>query len=337
MNPPNAKQCCFCSQPVTVHFSRTCDAPHCRFAMQQHLLRRQKTCRICGRPIAESCRTQVTCESSDCRIQYARFSRKTDDATLWCVVCNALLVHNRPGTQHCGDRECERVFANRLATERQEKKQRKNALIRESALAVRDRVAQQSANPTTVAELPVATVPHTQAKLTVPNPQRIAAFHQNLSRVIDAALDDSDSGVDATRSSADYHDEPSPKEDPVFRNCCRLCRGFCCEAGGTTAFISPILIRQLKDQAPELGREDLLALYMSYLPERSLENSCVYHGDRGCNLPRNMRSELCNRFLCGYLLSIRNTLADAAEDKLFVAAVSEIDIIQHEIIDVPAE
>ena len=36
--------------------------------------------------------------------------------------------------------------------------------------------------------------------------------------------------------------------------------------------------------------------------------SCVYHTDIGCSLPRNMRADTCNEFLCDTLIELDRLL-----------------------------
>jgi hypothetical protein len=41
-----------------------------------------------------------------------------------------------------------------------------------------------------------------------------------------------------------------------------------------------------------------MALYADAVPERSVERSCVFHGEQGCALPRELRSHTCNSYFC---------------------------------------
>jgi hypothetical protein len=43
------------------------------------------------------------------------------------------------------------------------------------------------------------------------------------------------------------------------------------------------------------------------LPAESVLDSCVYHSATGCSLPRELRSETCNRHLCGKLKNLQAT------------------------------
>ncbi len=43
---------------------------------------------------------------------------------------------------------------------------------------------------------------------------------------------------------------------------------------------------------------DAVEDYMGHVPERHVGRSCVYHGERGCSLPRTTRSDTCNVHAC---------------------------------------
>jgi hypothetical protein len=67
-----------------------------------------------------------------------------------------------------------------------------------------------------------------------------------------------------------------------------------------------------------LSAAELYALYESYLPDKHVELSCVYHGAHGCALPRAFRSNTCNRYLCGGLTQLSRTLHETGgEDAIF--------------------
>ncbi len=55
---------------------------------------------------------------------------------------------------------------------------------------------------------------------------------------------------------------------------------------------------------PDQKPRHVLAAYMEYVAEKSYEGSCVYHTEKGCSLPRNMRSNTCNNFLCDSLIEL---------------------------------
>ena len=99
--------------------------------------------------------------------------------------------------------------------------------------------------------------------------------------------------------------EPTPDEGPgdpsegrVLEKACAACRGHCCTLGGDTAWITPeTILRVLRDRR-ESRRGELLRRYAGHLPARSYPDSCVYHGETGCTLPRDLRAETCNDYYC---------------------------------------
>src|SRR5438093_1598470 len=86
---------------------------------------------------------------------------------------------------------------------------------------------------------------------------------------------------------------------------CPTCRGFCCALGGTRAFLDVDTIRNFMAEHPGITAEETLASFMAQLPRRSFQNSCVFHGETGCALPQEMRSDVCKKYYCGGLKEFR--------------------------------
>jgi len=91
---------------------------------------------------------------------------------------------------------------------------------------------------------------------------------------------------------------PRPAVQEFFGGACALCRGYCCRLAGDHAFFRAETAQRFHRDNPDMTQEQVIDHYMSYLPEQSLENSCVYHGERGCVLPRDIRPSICNDFFC---------------------------------------
>lgn len=112
----------------------------------------------------------------------------------------------------------------------------------------------------------------------------------------------------------------APVAEPVERVLqagCRACKGKCCETGGAHAYQTVDDLRRVLAARPEAGEGEIVALYLSHLPDRTVRGSCVFHGRRGCGLPRDLRSEMCNRWLCQPLLAYRDR-ATGGETAAFV-------------------
>lgn len=105
-------------------------------------------------------------------------------------------------------------------------------------------------------------------------------------------------------------DPAAAPPDPLLAHVCAACRGACCNAGGTTAFLDRETV------LAALGRLDaaeVRATYLGRLPARSVTGSCVFHGASGCGLPRELRAAICNRYECQGLGQARDARERGAE------------------------
>ena len=87
---------------------------------------------------------------------------------------------------------------------------------------------------------------------------------------------------------------------------CAACRGGCCTLGGDFAYIGASTLRRVMLQRPGATADDILALYLSCLPDRSMQGSCIHHTAQGCNLPQDLRSDICNQFECQALQQLKS-------------------------------
>ncbi len=88
-------------------------------------------------------------------------------------------------------------------------------------------------------------------------------------------------------------------ESPLAGATCATCQGKCCFLGGANmAFLNAETIQLYRWRHPGATPGEIRAHYLSKLPDRSAEHSCVYHGARGCTLPRQVRADICNRYHC---------------------------------------
>jgi hypothetical protein len=107
--------------------------------------------------------------------------------------------------------------------------------------------------------------------------------------------------------------ESTTLSEEMVAAACATCRGECCASGGTHAFLRQDSITRVRARLAENGPDNatrILDLYRSHLPLRHYHGSCVYHEERGCALPRDLRSNLCNRYHCGELTQLERVLDD---------------------------
>jgi len=101
----------------------------------------------------------------------------------------------------------------------------------------------------------------------------------------------------------------------LLQAACGACRGHCCRDGGEHAYLKP---EDLARARAALGGqpEDMVELYLGFVPRRSYQGSCIFHSAKGCALPRALRSSVCRNFLCSPLAALqartRNHPAKAA-------------------------
>lgn len=107
---------------------------------------------------------------------------------------------------------------------------------------------------------------------------------------------------------------------------CTLCRGECCTAGGNHAFLRADTIERMRREHPELSAEALGALYERELPARHYRGSCVYHTADACALPRALRSDLCNRYICSGLSRVQAAVDSSALGAVYVAAADSVHL-----------
>ncbi|MGV7210363.1 hypothetical protein ACLB1G_21225 [Oxalobacteraceae bacterium A2-2] len=79
---------------------------------------------------------------------------------------------------------------------------------------------------------------------------------------------------------------------------CALCGGGCCTRGGEQAYLSAATLRRFMDARPQLSPAEVVAAYLEHVAPAPQARSCINHTRHGCSLPRDMRSDICNRFAC---------------------------------------
>lgn len=199
----------------------------------------------------------------------------------------------------------------------------------ERACGIRDRMAEESGD-SGVADYHVVLVPYTSAQLEAPDRSAQDRFRRNLTELVSASFLQPEQPSD---HSGPLEDLPAPatlQEQPLFQQGCTACRGNCCHQGDDHAFLSIATIRRYRAVHPDASAEEIINAYLDRLPGRSMERSCVFHGEQGCQLPTAMRSDICNRYLCPSLHQIRATLAGQSPPGFLV--VSQQQELFHQII-----
>lgn len=178
--------------------------------------------------------------------------------------------------------------------------------------------------------VPLAVVPANPKRL-VPLPdERRQAFERHLDGVIDTLRSESpDEGVVQT----DAVEVPVEAAPAAEQRMCSACRGWCCEAGGAHAFLDGATLRRVQRLSAGASVEVLRARYRAALPETTFEGSCVFHGEAGCALDRNLRSDTCNDTLCGGLKHFRQTPGADSARRVFIVAARGDEVVRADLAD----
>ena len=137
----------------------------------------------------------------------------------------------------------------------------------------------------------VSIVPYQNRPMLPTTPKQTRRFWEQLDRLMDFAFREEPGII--------RHDREDAEQGPLMDAACILCKGQCCLNGGpNNAFLEVEDIQRFRIRNPGATREDIKAAYAALMPEETSVMSCVFHGPMGCTLPREMRSQLCNSFVC---------------------------------------
>ena len=118
---------------------------------------------------------------------------------------------------------------------------------------------------------------------------------------------------------------PTPLDDASLLAVCRTCRGACCKTGEDHAYLTRAVLTRVKAELKIANQVSLLQSYLDLVPEAAYAGSCIYHGSQGCALPRSMRSETCNQYMCYPLEQLGNSFSNPGYAQLAVSTVADGD------------
>lgn len=319
-----------------VSAGRVCDSARCQISYRRHLEIGGPTCKACGCPLPQSGpHAKPTCGRLACEVLYLR--QKDIPADQRCRVCHVVLTERRKISGTCDDRECQSVdAAYRLADKKRLSEERQNR-IQAAGLESRDRQAHVHLVPDPE-KFQVVVVPHIDLPLCSPDAERVERVRARFRSIVNWALTHESheselpqrpgwNSEQITDSSIyrpdDIATEATETEAPFFGTGCRLCRGACCRTGADHAYLNIGQVRAFIAANPGLSEDEIVNSYFCHVPELSIENSCIFHGEKGCTLPRDMRSDMCNRWLCRGLKEIRAKLELGSVPSFYVVAARE--------------
>lgn len=142
---------------------------------------------------------------------------------------------------------------------------------------------------------------------------------------------------------------PAPEQEPerkktraypgaltVLSATCATCRGFCCQEGGTRAFLDvPTLRRYMRDNETK-DLQEVEAAYVRHLPAETYQDSCVYHTQTGCALPPDMRASVCVTFGCSEFQAVQDLYHEEGRKRFFLAAMDNQQVLRFQFVDTQA-
>lgn len=225
-----------------------------------------------------------------------------------CAVCSTPVRRARSGPTLCGARACRRNWlgADLRAGERRERARAQVEVERLAASINESRAASGSRR------LPLAVLPSND-HVTAALPRELRErFALKLAPKIAQAM------TRAVRpAAADGPTEPTAR-DALLGAACATCRGECCIGGTDHAHLDVDSLARVRAAHGWESDEDVMDAYLAHVPKVHYKHSCVFHGVRGCTLPRDMRADICNRHLCGALAQLTRAI-DAGADAPFLA------------------
>jgi len=254
-------------------------------------------CLICDAPLLLHQRAAGLCQQQSCRLTF-----QSIPPALTCRVCRRPLAFHERGAGVCGRTPCQHASYQELAREQREARGRATQELYQIGVA-HGLVAEPESYR-------VTHLPSQHRTLSRASEQRRDAFLAHLDRLIAQCESEGWDTPGVTRTEPPP-DPTTDELDAVSVQGCIGCKGHCCQTGSTHAWLTPETIRRLQVDNPGITPETIRSMYQARLGGQTFIESCVYHGEQGCLLPREIRSDKCNTHYCGDLRAFRRqALAD---------------------------
>lgn len=321
--------------------SRVCNSAICQARYRNHLQQGGRVCVVCGCPVHQPQNIDLaTCTSVECQ-RHARgqFALHTPS----CPICG---IHVAWANQLNGS--CDEPYCREQATIQRAAKRAQHLLDKREkleALAVATyrsaQASEPSAQPIGAEPIPIV-VPANLRHLTSPPPERVAILRDYLRKLANAVVveaNDLETSVqnrfaatgDRESAEALEAEQADTHYDTLVGQACSTCLGFCCFAGREHAFLKHSDISRTMHDKQLTDVESIVDDFLSYIPEQSVENSCLFHGAGGCGMPRRMRSDMCNTTLCPSLVNLfQKSVGQSLSQPYLFAATNLEDDLEHE-------
>ncbi len=257
-----------------------------------------------------------------------------------CVICGEVIdeywMHTR---KYCNEQKCKWKYFNRIhqqARNLKESLNRKRENLNQQARDLRDNIAGESGIENPEDFTPVA-IPANIRCIRHLSKKRRSSFSDGLKQLIGQVVVERSSSASLTDCSTMQTDcdtqTPEMKLRSMLGNACAICGGGCCINGGEHAYIKMDTLLRYMQQHPGLQQQQVLDEYLSFLPKKAYENSCIYHTELGCALPFEMRSESCSAFVCEGLAEIKEQAINTKTARFFIAAMEGEKVLRSAFIE----
>lgn len=260
-------------------------------------LRHNRKCMVCGEPaLFLSPDSEPVCLRAQCRLVLNKKKELNETAYKQFFSLHA--------TQIKRTNEMLELRKKRLVRKR-EKENKEDIAYWEEAININ--------NGYDPKDYPFMVLPSNSRKITTLPEQRKNYFYKSLSQLageIQAEFKQNDVMIQPDLAEPDQHHDMEEEPLVIEGKACSLCKGSCCSIGEEHAFIKKRTLQNYLAARPNLEPWQAVSAYMAFLPEKSFEDACVFQTLFGCALPRHMRSNVCNDYLCKALIQLITLYTD---------------------------
>jgi hypothetical protein len=133
-------------------------------------------------------------------------------------------------------------------------------------------------------------VPRSDRRLVPTPPERVRKLRERLAALL--------ARMRVNEPASSVPPGPDGFATRVAAAACTLCKGWCCKNGDDDGFLDEATLARVW---PDMTADAIVRMYVALVPDIGYAGSCIFHGERGCTLPRDSRSNVCNVYFCGGL------------------------------------
>lgn len=260
-------------------------------------------------------RAGFLCSKPACAWQY-----RTVPAARRCAECARPLTAQQHAGPVCDREQCRRTYYFDRIREQREGRQRD---IVDGVMTWLPEAFANTALPAGARDLAsyrITAVWHTHGTVWPSSAKRREALRAHLEQVVAEAY--VHRALVAQGEAEPYARVESETEsdamNAVLGAACAYCGGNCCWSGGDHGYLIDRTIDAYLTEHPASTPNNVVDAYLAHVPDATMAGSCVFHGPEGCGLPRAMRSDTCNMFLCDGLTGLTAEQRTHAEPRAFV-------------------